>query len=79
MAKKTSRVTPPITKMLPKFKQYDDLNNGDAFLHEGALLLKCENTGQEAIDLDTGQIYNDMCDRVVEPVNITVAWTKKKK
>ena len=76
MAKRKSRITPPIISS-PKATDYDDLNNGDAFLHSGCLCMKCENEEQEAINLDTGQMYSDMCNNTVVPVNITVAWKKK--
>lgn len=75
--KKTSRVSPALPKMAPKFVDYDTLTNGDAFIHEGQLCMKCENEEQEAINLDTGTMFSDMCNRIVEPVNITVAWKKK--
>lgn len=75
--KPVSRVSPSVDKIPPKFIQYDALRNGDAFLHEGALWMKCENCEQEAINLDTGRTQNDMCDCVVEPVNITIKWTRK--
>lgn len=76
MAKKKSRVTPPIISS-PKFVDYEDLCNGDTFLHGGCLVMKCENEEQEAINLDTGQMYSDMCDVRVEPVDIQITWKKK--
>ncbi len=81
MAKKktkpTSRVSPPIDKTPPKYVQYDDLQNGAAFLYAGALLMKCENSDQEAIDLDTGHVTDCMCEYIVEPVDITIKWSRK--
>lgn len=76
-SKSTSRVSPPISKTSPRYIQYDDLQNGDAFLYEAALFMKCENTDQEAIDLDTGFIRDCMCAFIVEPVDITISWKKK--
>ena len=74
--KKTSRVSPVITTN-PKFVKYDSLQNGDAFLWESGLWMKCENMGQEAIDLTTGEMEDDMCDKQVEKVNIQITWKKK--
>ncbi len=75
--KKTSRISPALPKIAPKLVDYGSLGNGDVFLHEGELCMKCENEDQEAIDLDTGDMYRYMCERMVEPVNITIAWKKK--
>ena len=79
MAKKktsVSRVSPAITTN-PKFVEYDSLRNGDAFLWENGLWMKCENMEQEGIDLATGEMEDDMCDKMVEKVNITVTWSRK--
>ena len=76
MARKKSRITPPITSS-SKATDFDDLVNGDAFLHSGCLCMKCENDEQEAINLDTGEMYLNMCGKDVVPVNVTIAWKKK--
>jgi len=75
--KKVSRISPAIPKKSKSMPLYDDLHNGDTFLFEGALFMKCENSEQEAIDMDNGYIEEDMCGKVVEPVNIKIAWTQK--
>lgn len=72
-----SRVSPPIKATPPKYTQYDALHNGDAFLRGGGLFMKCDNCEQEAIDLDTGYIQTDMCEEIVEPVDIQITWKKK--
>jgi len=79
MAKKkpVSRVSPTVPAIPPKYVQYDGLNNGDAFLYNGALYMKCENCEQEAINLDTGIVQTDLCEEIVEPVSITIGWTRK--
>lgn len=75
--KPTSRVSPPVEAISPKFIQYDTLHNGDAFLYAGALWMKCDNCEQEAIDLNTGSVRTEMCEEIVEPVSITVKWSRK--
>lgn len=75
--KPTSRVSPPPDKAPPKYIQYDGLQNGTPFLYGGALFMKCENTDQEAIDLETGEVKDCMCDYIVEPVDIKITWTRK--
>ena len=81
MAKKkpkpTSRISPPIDATPSKYVQYDDLQNGNAFLYEGSLFMKCENADQEAINLDTGSMRDCMCECIIEPVDITVKWSRK--
>ena len=79
MAKKktsVSRVFPAITTN-PKFVEYDSLRNGDTFLWENGLWMKCENMEQEGIDLATGEMEDDMCGKMVEKVNIQVTWSRK--
>lgn len=78
MAKKrTSRISPVVLQTKAKFNSYDYMSNGDAFLWEGALYVKCESYEQEAINMDTGLVIDDMCDKVVEPVDIVVTWKRK--
>ena len=74
--KKTSRVSPAISNN-PIFVEYNELENGDAFLYLGKLWMKCEVGDQEAINLETGCIEEDMCDEKVEKVNVSIAWTRK--
>jgi len=75
--KKTSRVSPVVPKRSVRQPLYDDLNNGDAFLYEGALYVKVDTDDQQAIDLDTGYIEDSLCGKIVVPVNITVKWSRK--
>ena len=75
--KKKSRVTPTIPQENIKYPLYDNLQDGDAFLFQGALFVKCENSDQQALDLDTGYIEENMCGKVIEPVDIVITWKKK--
>lgn len=75
--KKTGRVSPAIpSKNLGN--TYDDLSDGDCFLWNGHLMMKCNVNEQEAFDLDTGNYQEDMCDQgVIVPVDIQITWKKK--
>jgi len=57
---------------------YADLNDGDAFIYEDQLFIKCDYSCQEAVSLDEG-VYTleEMCGTMVLPVNIEVKWFKK--
>ncbi|KKN73091.1 hypothetical protein LCGC14_0404000 [marine sediment metagenome] len=74
--KKKSRVSPSITT-LPKFVDYESLTNGDTFLYNGGLWMRCELYDQEAINIDNGNIESCMCEAMVEPVDISITWKKK--
>jgi len=74
--KNKSRVSPSIP-ISPKLVDYDSLYNGDAFLYNGGLWMKCENEEQEAINLNNGNIETYMCGSMVEPVDINIAWKRK--
>ena len=58
---------------------YEDLKNGDAFIFDGAIWMKCHCDEQEAIRLEDGAIKYDMCGKGgIIPVAIKVTWTPKK-
>jgi len=76
--KKTSRVSPSLPSKNLDITTYDDLVNGDCFLWEGCLMMKCDASNQEAFDLDSGDYGVDMCDKgAVIPVDIEITWKKK--
>lgn len=79
MAKKkiTSRVNPPIKKSDEKFERYGDLEDGDAFIMNGALWVKINTCDQEALNLDNGRYEDCLCEQIVIPVDITINWKRK--
>jgi len=72
------RVQPPVTGVEEGLR-YDDLQDGDAFIHDGDIWMKCDCDDQEAIRLKDGVIKSDMCDEgAIIPVDINVTWTLRK-
>ena len=76
--KKTSRVSPAIPSKNPDVIKYDDLSDGDCFLWNGHLMMKCDINDQEAFDLNNGSYQDYMCNEgVIIPVDIQITWKKK--
>ena len=79
MAKqKTGRVSPAIPSKNSDVTTYDDLGDGDCFLWDGRLMMKCDISNQEALDLNNGSYQDDMCNGgVFIPVDVKITWKKK--
>ena len=76
--KEVSRVSPPIS-VRPIGVDYAELGDGDAFIYGGRLYIKMEIFNQEGIGLSGGcQVLEDMCGKIVIPVDITIIWKEKK-
>jgi len=50
---------------------FADLKQGDCFKWKGSLLIKIDYE-QDAVDLEDGVVYSDMCGEIVYPVNAEV-------
>lgn len=74
---KTSRISPTVPTTNPDAIQYDDLADGECFILGGRLLIKQDVCDQEAIDLNGGGYLEDLCGKIVIPVDIKVTWKKK--
>ena len=83
MAKKKKvsniRISPPLPAKDTKSGNYGDFDNGDTFIWDGSLMMKCDTGDQEAVDLLTGHLEVEMCDNgVFTPVDIKITWKEKK-
>ena len=56
---------------------YDKLTAGQCFLMSGNLYMKETGNSQIGVNLATGKYVDYLCGRVVEPVEVTIAWKKK--
>ena len=75
---KKSRISPAIPKSTNGV-EYADLDDGDAFIHNGKLYIKMDAHGQEGIGLGGGwDVLDDMCGIYVIPVDIQITWKEKK-
>ena len=76
--KKKSRVSPKINLEVPGVT-YNDLSDGDCFIMDKQLWIKSDTYDyQNATNLITGEITEDLCDQVVIPVDVEIKWIKKK-
>lgn len=76
-ATEKSRVSPIVPVDDTIHIKYEDLANGDCFLWKGHLMMKWDFEDQEAIDLDSGEKQDYLCEEIVIPVDIKIAWKRK--
>lgn len=73
-----AKVTPK-----PKFKKqgvdFKELKAGDYFLYDDCLLVKVdpEVGDQQAVDVDNGDHYIEMCGEYVLPVDVEIKWKRR--
>ena len=83
MAKKTTKknTVTPNPKDVKVGIAFDCLDEGTYFIMEGRLHQKIEDAiaglDQIAMDSLTGSITDDLCDKKVIPVTVTIAWEVK--
>ena len=73
---KKERINPPVT-IWPEGVMFEDMDVGDCFIWESRLLIKTDGPDQNAVDLLSGDTYDEMCVWVVIPVDIEINWKKK--
>jgi hypothetical protein len=70
------RVTPEVTET--GTVEFNDLDNGDAFICNGDVWMKCDIGNQDAIRLRDGDMMDSLCDEgKLIPVDIQVTWKRK--
>lgn len=75
---KKSRVSPALPAQDRRFVKYEDLKDGEAFLLDGKLWIKFDVGDQEGFELNNSGNWDVLlCDKVVEPVDITINWKRK--
>ena len=82
--KKSAKVIPAVT-ITPKIPdaphdvlRVDSLYDGDCYLWGGMLMMKVDGDDQPSISLKDGEMYLEMCDQIVIPVDVEITWTKRK-
>jgi len=81
MAKKPVKKTQviPNPKDIARGGTFDDLADGDYFIMDGELWQRVDSCecNQAGINSLTGDVEDDLCERSVVPVAVTITWAQK--
>ena len=70
------KVVPKLTSKRKKV-EYCNLTDGDCFMWDGCLCMRIDQESevdQGAVNLESGELYKDMCDALVIPVDAKINW-----
>ncbi len=57
---------------------FDELEYGQSFIMNGGLWMKLDTDDQQAVNLSTGYVEEDLCDAMIVPVTIAITWKEAK-
>lgn len=63
---------------MTKYKDYNNMKNGDFFICGNGLYIKCDTGNQEAVCIQNGDFEDGLCDFQTIPVDVEIKWAREK-